>query len=44
MKQVMIKMMLCMVVAMSGITAKAQVKAFEKYADTKNVTSDYHHR
>ena len=34
-------MMLCMVVAMSGITAKAQVKAFEKYADTKNVTYVY---
>ena len=30
-----------MVVAMSGITTKAQVKAFEKYADTKNVTYVY---
>ena len=38
MKQVIIKVLLCIVVALGCLTANAQVKAFEKYADTKNVT------
>lgn len=38
MKQVIIKALLCIVVALGCLTANAQVKAFEKYADTKNVT------
>ena len=38
MKQTIIKALLCLVVAMSSLTANAQVKAFEKYADMKNVT------
>ena len=37
----MIKVLLCLVVALSCLTANAQVKAFEKYADTKNVTYVY---
>ena len=41
MKQTMIKVFLCLVVALSCLTANAQVKAFEKYADTKNVTYVY---
>ena len=41
MKQTMIKVLLCLVVALSCLTANAQVKAFEKYADTKNVTYVY---
>lgn len=38
MKQIIIKTLLCIVVALGSLTANAQVKAFEKYADTKNVT------
>lgn len=38
MKQTMIKFLLCMMVALGSLSAHAQVKAFEKYADTKNVT------
>ena len=38
MKQTIIKALLCLVVAMSSLTANAQVKAFERYADMKNVT------
>ena len=38
MKQTMIKFLLCVVVALGSLSAHAQVKAFEKYADTKNVT------
>ena len=38
MKQTIIKVLLGMVIVMSGLTANAQVKAFEKYADMKNVT------
>ena len=34
----MIKFLLCVVVALGSLSAHAQVKAFEKYADTKNVT------
>ena len=38
MKQTFIKLFLCMVVALCSLNTHAQVKAFEKYADTKNVT------
>jgi hypothetical protein len=38
MKQTIIKALLCVVVALYSLNANAQVKAFEKYADTKNVT------
>ena len=38
MKQLIIKTLLCITVAMASLTANAQVKAFEKYADMKNVT------
>ena len=38
MKQTIIKALLGVVVALSSLTANAQVKAFEKYADMKNVT------
>lgn len=38
MKQTIIKAILCVVVALSCLNANAQVKAFEKYADMKNVT------
>lgn len=38
MKQTIIKVLLGMVIVMSGLTANAQVKAFDKYADMKNVT------
>jgi thioredoxin-related protein len=41
MKQIIIKTFLCIVVALSSLTVNAQVKAFEKYADTKNVTYVY---
>ena len=41
MKQTIIKAFLCLVVALSGLTANAQVKAFEKYADMKDVTYVY---
>ena len=38
MKQTIIKALLCIVVTLASLTANAQVKAFEKYADMKNVT------
>ena len=38
MKQKMIRTLLCIMVAMSSLTVNAQVKAFEKYADMKNVS------
>ena len=38
MKQTIIKALLCVVVALCSLNANAQVKAFEKYADMKNVT------
>ena len=41
MKQRMIRILLCAVVAMASLTANAQVKAFEKYADMKNVSYVY---
>lgn len=41
MKQTIIKSLLCTVMALLCLTASAQVKEFEKYADTKNVTYVY---
>ena len=41
MKQFIIKALLGIVVALCSLNANAQVKAFEKYADTKNVTYVY---
>ena len=41
MKQTIIRTLLCAVVAMASLTASAQVKAFEKYADMKNVSYVY---
>ena len=41
MKQTIIKALLCVVAALSSLTVNAQVKAFEKYADMKNVTYVY---
>ena len=41
MKQTIIKALLCVVVALSCLTANAQVKAFEKYADMKDVSYVY---
>ena len=41
MKQIIIKTLLGIVVALCSLTANAQVKAFEKYADAKNVTYVY---
>ena len=41
MKQIIIKALLCVVAALSCLTVNAQVKAFEKYADMKNVTYVY---
>ena len=41
MKQFIIKTLLGIVVALCSLNANAQVKAFEKYADTKNVTYVY---
>ena len=41
MKQKMIRTLLCIMVAMSSLTVNAQVKAFEKYADMKNVSYVY---
>ena len=37
----MIKFLLCVVVALGSLSAHAQVKAFEKYADVKNVSYVY---
>ena len=41
MKQKMIRTLLCIMVAMTSLTVSAQVKAFEKYADMKNVSYVY---
>ena len=41
MKQIIIKFLIGIVVASCSLNANAQVKAFEKYADTKNVTYVY---
>ncbi len=37
----MIRALLCIIVAMASLTINAQVKAFEKYADMKNVSYVY---
>ena len=41
MKQTIIKAIFGIIVALNSLTAQAQVKAFEKYADMKNVTYVY---
>ena len=41
MKQIIIKILIGIVVASCSLHANAQVKAFEKYADAKNVTYVY---
>ena len=41
MKRTIIRTLLCTVLALLCLTASAQVKEFEKYADTKNVTYVY---
>ena len=41
MKQIIIKFLIGIVVASCSLNANAQVKAFEKYADMKNVTYVY---
>ena len=41
MKQTIIRTLLCAIVAMASLTVSAQVKAFEKYADMKNVSYVY---
>ena len=41
MKQTIIKLLLGVIVALSSLTANAQVKAFEKYADMKDVSYVY---
>ena len=41
MKQRMIRTLLCIIVAIASLTVNAQVKAFEKYADMKNVSYVY---
>ena len=41
MKQSIIRALLCIMVAMASLTVNAQVKAFEKYADMKNVSYVY---
>ena len=41
MNQIIIKAFLCVVAALSCLTVNAQVKAFEKYADMKNVSYVY---
>ena len=41
MKQIIIKAFLCVVAALSSLTANGQVRAFEKYADMKNVSYVY---
>lgn len=41
MKQKVIRTLLCIMVAMASLTVNAQVKAFEKYADMKNVSYVY---
>lgn len=41
MRQTIIRSLLCTIMALLCLTASAQVKEFEKYADTKNVTYVY---
>ena len=41
MKQIIIKTLLGIMVALCSLTANAQVKAFEKYADAQHVTYMY---
>ena len=41
MKQKIIKILIGIVIVLCSLTANAQVKAFEKYADAKNVTYVY---
>ena len=41
MKQPIIRTLLCIIIAMASLTVNAQVKAFEKYADMKNVSYVY---
>ena len=41
MKQKVTRALLCIIVAMASLTVNAQVKAFEKYADMKNVSYVY---
>ena len=41
MKQRITRILLCIIVAMASLTVNAQVKAFEKYADMKNVSYVY---
>jgi hypothetical protein len=41
MKQKVTRALLCIMVAMASLTVNAQVKAFEKYADMKNVSYVY---
>lgn len=41
MKQKMTRALLCIMVAMASLTVNAQAKAFEKYADMKNVSYIY---
>lgn len=41
MKQKMTRTLLCIMVTMASLTVNAQVKAFEKYADMKNVSYVY---
>ena len=41
MRQRIIRTLLCVMVTMASLTAGAQVKAFEKYADMKNVSYVY---
>ena len=41
MKQIIIKTLIGIMVALCSLNANAQVKAFEKYADAKNVTYVY---
>ena len=41
MKQIIIKTLIGIMVATCSLNANAQVKAFEKYADMKNVTYVY---
>ena len=41
MKSIAIKIIMCVTMLVASLQANAQVKAFEKYADTKNVTYVY---
>ena len=41
MKSIAIKIIMCVAMLVASLQANAQVKAFEKYADTKNVTYVY---